>query len=93
MNKTQITVLIITLICFLIWLGADLRRTKPSEVVSPELQKALEPFSPGFDQDTLDKIENLEQKSIDSQAITPPPPQRATTSSATPSPVRSPDSI
>lgn len=61
MSTSRLIVLILTFVCFLVWFSADLIRTKPSVVNSPELEQALEPIDPTFNQETLSKIQNLKQ--------------------------------
>jgi len=67
-------ILIITFIVTVLWIASSIINTKPSEEVSADLQTALEPLNPNFDQKTLDRINNIQA------------PTQVTTSSPTPIP-------
>lgn len=56
MSKTKIIILILTFICFGIWIVSDLIHTKASVPVTSQLQVALTPVDPNLDQETLKKI-------------------------------------
>lgn len=59
MSKTKIIILILTFICFAIWIISDLIHTKASVPVTEQLQTALSPVDPNLDQETLKKVSDL----------------------------------
>lgn len=60
MKKSHIVIIVLTFICFTVWFIADLFKTPASVQVTPELQEALEPLNPSFDQSTLDQISQID---------------------------------
>ena len=75
MNSKQFaTVLVITFIVGMIWLGADIwRNTKASVPVSDKLQAALEPVTPTFNNRVLEIInkEVLSKSSVSFSTLPP----------------------
>ncbi|OGE30943.1 hypothetical protein A2631_04660 [Candidatus Daviesbacteria bacterium RIFCSPHIGHO2_01_FULL_44_29] len=56
MNKNRLIILIVTTIAVVTWVASQVIFAKPSTPVPANLQSALEPVSPDFDQETLAKI-------------------------------------
>lgn len=83
MSKLTLGIVIFTFIVFGIWFAMDLLHTKPSVDVSPELQQALEPIDPSFDETTIQMIQSLED--------IPTGAARAIPVTATPNPIPAPN--
>lgn len=58
-KKEFILLLLITCGVVLFWVVTNIQHDRSSVTLSPELQTALEPINPNFDQDTLSKIQTL----------------------------------
>ncbi len=65
MNRKEFFFLITTTcIVIIVWVISDIYHTKANTPVSPTLQQALEPLTPNFDQQTLDKIKKINNTPI-----------------------------
>jgi hypothetical protein len=92
-KKELLILLIATTIVIVIWIIASIFQTKPSEAISSDLQTALEPLTPTFDQQTLDKISRLNPVLTPITTPTPiPTPIAAPTPFLTPFPTGTPSS-
>lgn len=70
MSRKEFVILaVITTIVIFVWIIADIIHTKSAVLVLPQVEKALTPLNPNFDQDTLDKIKSLKNQPL----VTPTP--------------------
>jgi hypothetical protein len=88
-TKDKIAILIIALVLVLAWISADFLFPKPTIPPSPEIQKALEPVDPAFDEAAVRLIKdlNITNKPLEATApaTTPTPVPQPTPKPATPS--------
>lgn len=90
MNKNRLIILIVTTIAVVTWVVSQVIFAKPSTPVPANLQAALEPVSPDFDQETLAKIARtikpplVQQVQIIRSSPSPTPSVKPATPSAKP---------
>lgn len=82
-TKTRILILTLTLICFLVWITADLIKTPATFTPDSSTTEALQPLNPTFDTNTLELVSKSNPSLPPFSSKTPLKP------SPTPKPVKS----